>query len=33
MKVILLEDVKALGKKGENVNVSDGYARNKILPK
>lgn len=33
MKVILLEDVKALGKKGEIVNVSDGYARNCILPK
>ncbi|MBR2764472.1 MAG: 50S ribosomal protein L9 [Blautia sp.] len=33
MKVILLEDVKALGKKGEIVNVSDGYARNLILPK
>lgn len=33
MKVILLEDVKALGKKGEVVNVSDGYARNFILPK
>lgn len=32
MKVILLEDVKSLGKKGEIVNVSDGYARNKILP-
>ena len=33
MKVILLQDVKALGKKGEIVNVSDGYARNAILPK
>ena len=33
MKVILLEDVKALGKKGEIVNISDGYARNAILPK
>ena len=33
MKVILLEDVKALGKKGQVVNVSDGYARNFILPK
>ena len=33
MKIILLEDVKSLGKKGEIVNVSDGYARNAILPK
>ena len=33
MKVILKEDVKSLGKKGEIVNVSDGYARNFILPK
>ena len=33
MKIILLEDVKSLGKKGEIVNVSDGYARNFVLPK
>ena len=33
MKVILIEDVKALGKKGEIVNVNDGYARNFILAK
>lgn len=33
MKVILLEDVKSLGKKGEVVNVNDGYARNFILHK
>ena len=33
MKIILLEDVKSLGKQGETVNVSDGYARNMILPK
>lgn len=33
MKVILLQDVKSLGKKGEIVNVSDGYARNCILKK
>ena len=33
MKVILLENVKSLGKKWEIVNVNDGYARNFILPK
>ena len=33
MQVILLEDVKSLGKKGDIVKVSDGYARNFVLPK
>lgn len=33
MKIILLQDVKSLGKKGQTVEVSDGYARNFILPK
>lgn len=33
MQVILLEDVKSLGKKGDVVKVNDGYARNFILPK
>ncbi len=33
MDVILLEDVKALGKKGDLVKVNDGYARNYILPR
>lgn len=33
MKVILLQDVKGSGKKGELVNVSDGYARNFLLPR
>ncbi|MBO4769799.1 MAG: 50S ribosomal protein L9 [Clostridia bacterium] len=33
MKVILLEDVKAQGKKGDLINVSDGYARNFLIPR
>lgn len=33
MKAVLLEDVKSLGKKGELVTVSDGYARNFLFPK
>ena len=33
MKVILKEDVKGQGKKGQLVNVSDGYARNFLLPR
>lgn len=33
MQIVLLEDVKALGKKGQIVSVNDGYARNFILPK
>ena len=33
MKVILLQDVKAQGKKGEMIQVSDGYARNFLLPR
>src|SRR5699024_2722923 len=31
--VVLLQDVKSIGKKGELVNVSDGYARNFLLPR
>ena len=33
MKVVLLQDVKGQGKKGELINVSDGYARNFLFPK
>ena len=33
MEIVLLEDVKALGKKGQIVKVNEGYARNFILPK
>jgi large subunit ribosomal protein L9 len=33
MKVVLLEDVKGSGKKGELINVSDGYARNYLFPR
>ena len=33
MKVILLQDVRGQGKKGEMINVSDGYARNFLFPR
>ena len=33
MKVILQQDVKGSGKKGQLIQVSDGYARNFLLPK
>ena len=33
MKVILLQDVKKMGKKGEVINTSDGYARNYLFPR
>ena len=32
MQVILLQDVKSLGKKGDIVKVSDGYAKNYVIP-
>ncbi len=33
MKVVLLEDIKGSGKKGDLINVSDGYARNYLFPR
>ena len=33
MKVILIQDVKSIGKKGQIVEINDGYARNYIIPK
>ena len=33
MKVILLQDVKDMGKKGDVINASDGYARNFLFPR
>ena len=33
MKVILLQDIKGMGKKGDLATVSDGYARNYLLPR
>ena len=33
MKVILTQDIKSIGKKGQIINASDGYARNYLLPK
>ena len=33
MEIILLQDVKSLGKKGERVKINDGYARNFVIPK
>lgn len=33
MKIILIQDVKSLGKKGEIVEINDGYARNYVIPK
>lgn len=33
MEIILLEDVRTLGKKGQIVKINDGYARNYVIPK
>ena len=33
MKVILLQDIKGKGKKGQRIEVSDGYARNYLIPR
>ena len=33
MKVILLQDIKSVGKKGQVLDAADGYARNYLLPK
>ena len=33
MKIILLEDVKSVGKKGDLVEIKEGYARNFIIPR
>ena len=33
MKLILLQDVKSVGKKGDLINASEGYAKNFLLPK
>ena len=33
MKIILLQDIKGVGKKDEVINASDGYARNYLFPK
>ena len=33
MKVILIQDIKSVGKKGQIIDASDGYARNYLLPK
>ena len=33
MKVVLMQDIKDLGKKGELVNVADGYGKNYLIPR